>query len=483
MPMPTRPVISGFHPDPSICRVGETYYLACSSFEYAPGVPIFRSQDLVTWTLVGHALSRPSQLRVADAAPSGGIYAPTLRHHDGRFWMITTNVSDGPGHLLVTADDPAGPWSEPVRIEGAGGIDPDIAWDDEGRCLITWCDAGLRQAELDPTTGALLTEPRLVWEGTGGAHVEGPHLYRVGDLWYLLAAEGGTAAGHMETIARGPSPSGPWEPCPTNPVLSARSTPAPVQSTGHADLVERPDGSWAMVFLAVRPRGYFPSWHVLGRETYAVEIEWRDGWPVPTTPIEPDEIAPAREHLGDELGGEWVGAHVFPDEVLRPAGDGTWLLTATAGGRAFVGRRQEHTRMVAHARLDANGGSGGLELRLDPTHAVTLEVSGSTVRAIARVGSLTSVLGEAPLDDDALLEIEVRRSPFGVFSYQRGPDEVVARVESAAGRRELGKLDGRYLSTEVAAGFTGRMVGLVAESGEVVVRSFEYRGHDDPDGL
>ena len=139
--------------------------------------------------------------------------------------------------------------------------------------------------------------------------------------------------------------------------------------------------------------------------------------------------------------------------------------------------------MVAHARLDANGGTGGLELRLDPTHAVTLEVSGSTVRAIARVGSLTSVLGEAPLDEDALLEIEVRRSPFGVFSYQRGPDEVVARVESAAGRRELGRLDGRYLSTEVAAGFTGRMVGLVAESGEVVVRSFEYRGHDDPDGL
>ena len=127
VPLPSRPVIPGFHPDPSVCRVGETYYLACSSFEYAPGVPIFTSDDLLTWTLVGHALHTPAQLKVADANPSGGIYAPTLRHHDGRFWMVTTNVSDGPGHLLVTADDPAGPWSAPVRIEGAGGIDPDLA--------------------------------------------------------------------------------------------------------------------------------------------------------------------------------------------------------------------------------------------------------------------------------------------------------------------------------------------------------------------
>ncbi len=479
--MPTRPVIPGFHPDPSVCRVGETYYLANSTFEYAPGVPIFRSDDLLRWTLVGHALTRPSQLRVAPAAPSGGIYAPTLRHHDGRFWMITTNVSDGPGHILVTATDPAGPWSEPVRIEGVNGIDPDIAWDDDGRCYMTWCDQGLRQAQLDPATGELLTEPVLTWAGTGGEHVEGPHLYRIGEYWYLLAAEGGTAAGHMVTIARGPSPSGPWEPCPTNPVLSARSTDAPVQATGHADLVQRPDGTWAIVYLGVRRRGYFPGWHVLGRETFAANVEWRDGWPVPTTPIEPPDVAPAHERLGDELDGTWVGAHVFPDEVLHRAGDGTWRLTAAEEGRTFVGRRQEHTCVTARARVEAPAGVGGLELRIDPAHAVTLEVEGATVRAVARVGTLRSVLGEAPFDDDTVLEIEVRTSPFGRFSQRRGPDEIVARVVNRSGSHELGRLDGRYLSTEVAAGFTGRIVGLVAERGELVVHEFDYRGHHGPE--
>lgn len=479
MPLPSRPVIPGFHPDPSVCRVGETYYLACSSFEYAPGVPIFTSDDLLTWTLVGHALHTPAQLEVADANPSGGIYAPTLRHHDGRFWMVTTNVSDGPGHLLVTADDPAGPWSEPVRIEGAGGIDPDLAWDEDGTCYLTWCDQGLRQAVLDPATGDLLTEPRLVWEGTGGEHVEGPHLYRVDGRWYLMAAEGGTAAGHMETIARGPSPSGPWEPCPDNPVLTARSTGGPVRSTGHADLVQRPDGSWAMVFLGVRPRGYFPAFHVRGRETYAVEVSWVDGWPVVGDPIEPDEVAPVREHGPAD---SWVGAHVFPEEVLHREGD-QWRLTAGPEGRTFVGRRQEHEALVAHARVAVGPDAvGGLELRLDARHAVTLEVEGSRVRAVARVGTLVSVLGEADVDEDTLLEIAVRESSFGRFDIRRGPDEVVASVEDAQGRRELGRLDGRYLSTEVAGGFTGRMVGLVAERGTLVVRSFEYRGHDEPMG-
>ena len=137
-----RPVLPGFHPDPSICRVGDTYYLATSSFEYAPGVPIFRSTDLRSWELVGHALDRPTQLDVSKAGPSGGIFAPTLRHHDGRFWMITTNWADDGGQLLVHADDPAGPWSEPVRIPSAMGIDPDLAWDDDGTCLMTYAGFG-----------------------------------------------------------------------------------------------------------------------------------------------------------------------------------------------------------------------------------------------------------------------------------------------------------------------------------------------------
>jgi len=484
--LPERPVVSGFHPDPSVCRVGDTFYLACSSFEYAPGVPVLRSDDLVTWTLVGHALATPAHLRLDGAAPSGGVYAPTLRHHDGRFWLVTANVSDPPGHLLVSATDPAGPWSPPVRIAAADGIDPDLAWDDDGTCWLTWTDGGIRQAALDPSTGELLTEPRPMWDGTGGRDVEGPHLYRVGGRWYQLVAEGGTAAGHAVSVARGPSPSGPWEPCPTNPILTARGSASPVQSTGHLDLVERPDGTWAALFLGVRPAGYFPSWHVLGRETFAVEVAWVDGWPVVTGPLQPARVPPVRARLEpDATGGpgpHWVGAGVWPADVLRSV-DGAWHLTAGAAGRTFVGRRVAHTRVTARARVAAAHGVGGLEMRIDPEHALTLEVDGSTVRAIARVGSLGSVLGELVLDGPphapgAVLELAVRESPHHRYSHRRGPDELVATVETAHGRTELGRLDGRYLSTEVAAGFTGRMVGVVAERGELVVHELEYVGHE-----
>src|SRR5690349_19562492 len=273
------PVIPGFHPDPSICRVGADYYLACSSFEYFPGVPIFHSRDLVHWTQLGNALDRPSQLPLpVDTPSSAGIYAPTLRHHDGRFWLITTNVTHG-GNFLVTATDPAGPWSDPIPAPGVHGIDPDLAWDEDGTC---WCTvAGVSQIRLDPATGTTTGAARRIWSGTPGAQApEAPHLYRIGDWWYLLIAEGGTERGHSVSVARARTPRGPYQPAPGNPVLSHRSTDRPIQSTGHSDLVRAPDGSWALVLLGTRPRGRTPAFHVLGRETFLAPVTWADGWPV-----------------------------------------------------------------------------------------------------------------------------------------------------------------------------------------------------------
>lgn len=477
--MPVRPVVAGFHPDPTVVRVGDHFYLACSTFEYAPGVPVFRSTDLVSWELVGHALHRPSQLALKDGFPSSGVYAPTLRHHDGKFWMVTTNVSDGPGHLLVTATDPAGPWSEPVRITAAGGIDPDLAWDDDGTCYLTWSDSGIRQAVLDPASGQLLSEPRRLWSGTGGQHPEGPHLHHVGQWWYLIVAEGGTGHGHAVTVARGPSPSGPFAPSPDNPVLTARGTLGPVHNTGHADLVERPDGSWAMVFLGVRPRGQFPGWHALGRETYAAEVVWKDGWPRVAGPLEPAAAPSVETSLGDRvLPLDWVGAGVFPDEVLSWSDD-RWLLTGRGGERTFVGRRQEHAGVVARAEVEATDGAvGGLEIRIDPSHALCLEVQDGTVRAVARIGPVVSVLGDSPAPAGTVLELRTVPAGGPGNSDGRGPDQVVAVVHGPGGAAELARIDGRYLSTEVAGGFTGRMVGLVCARGSLTVRSFEYAGHD-----
>jgi len=486
------PIVPGFHPDPSICRAGDTYWMVVSSFEYAPGVPLYRSTDLVSWEQVGHVLARPSQLDVSAAPGSGGITAPTLRFHDGRFWMITTNLADGGWQTLVTTEDPLGEWSEPVRMPEVRGIDPDLAWDDDGTLLVTYAGfgaggpAGLVQQAVDPTTGAALTERHHVWQGTGGRFPEGPHLVRVGGWWYLLIAEGGTERGHAVTIARSRSPQGPFEPGPANPLLTHRGIESPVQNTGHADLVQRPDGSWAIVFHGVRIRGASPQFHVLGRETFAAEVTWVDGWPQLGEWLTPD---PAPVVL-DELGGpdlplSWVSPRRFPADVLTRE-DGGWRLTAVDGDPAsddlvFAGRRQEHLYARFRAVVDAAGGIGGLSVRMDGRHRLDLEVDGDRVRAVAQVGPLRSVLGEVPVPDgDAVLEIRAVPDEGHFSSTALGPDQLVAGVVHGDGFTELGRLDGRYVSTEVAGGMTGRLAGVWCSAGSVVVRSSSYAGSDDP---
>ncbi|MEV6850063.1 family 43 glycosylhydrolase [Actinoplanes sp. NPDC051411] len=178
----TSAVIEGFHPDPAVGPDDHgVHWLANSSFEYSPGVPLFRSDDLIHWQQVGNVLTADTQLPAGDAAPSRGIFAPTLRHHDGRFWLITTDVGR-PGQL-VTADDPPAGWTEPVRIAGLPGIDPDLAWDDDGAGHVTYCSGdpdrpGIAQARTDPATGVVLEPPRALWSGTGLQYPEAPHLYR-----------------------------------------------------------------------------------------------------------------------------------------------------------------------------------------------------------------------------------------------------------------------------------------------------------------
>jgi xylan 1,4-beta-xylosidase len=492
-----RPVVPGFHPDPSVVRVGDTYWMVVSSFEYAPGVPLLRSTDLVTWEQAGHVLARPSQLDVSAAPGSGGITAPTIRFHDDRFWMITTNLADGGWQVLVHAEDPLGPWSEPVRLTDVRGIDPDLAWDDDGTLLVTYAGfgaggpAGLVQQAVDPVSGRALTERRPVWQGTGGRFPEGPHLHRIGEHWYLLIAEGGTERGHAVTIARGPSPAGPFEPCPWNPLLTHRGVESPVQNTGHADLVQRPDGSWAIVFHGVRPRGASPQFHVLGRETFAAEVVWENGWPRPGEWLTPSTDRVESEELaGPELPDAWVSPRRFPDELLTRA-DGGWRLAAADGDPAsedlaFAGRRQEHLVASARAVVRASDGVGGLSVRMDARHHLDLEVDGGRVRAIAHVGGLRQVLGETavPAGEDVVLEIRSVPDEGHFSSTALGPDQLLAGVlADDGGFAELGRLDGRYVSTEVAGGMTGRLLGVWCSRGELLVRSFSYLGADDGTAL
>lgn len=279
------PVLRGFNPDPSICRVGGDYYLVTSSFEFYPGVPVYHSRNLVHWELISYCLTRDSQLNLKKSPCSGGIYAPTLRYRDGIFYMVTTNVSHG-GNFIVHTEDIRGEWSDPCWVDQKG-IDPSLLFEDDGRALFcSTLNSNGRQCialcEVNPLTGERLTETVPICYGSGAKHPEAPHLYKIEDYYYLMMAEGGTEYGHMETIFRSRSPYGPYEACPHNPILTHRDfSGSPIQAAGHADLVEDACGNWWMVCLGIRPLPTGVLLHNLGRETFLAPVVWdRNGWPV-----------------------------------------------------------------------------------------------------------------------------------------------------------------------------------------------------------
>jgi beta-xylosidase len=485
------PVIPGFHPDPSVVRVGDDFYLVTSSFEFFPGVPIFTSRDLVHWKQLGHVLTRPSQLPLEKARPSGGIYAPTLRYHDGTYYMITTNV-DGGGNFFVTATDPAGPWSEPVWLRDFGGIDPSLFFDDDGTVYLTGQGSapgrtrGIYQTRLDVKTGKLLDPLRLVWDRTGTRYPEGPHLYKIEGRYYLMIAEGGTEYGHMVKVARSDSPWGPFEACPRNPILTNRQTEndVPVQGTGHADLVEAPDGSWWMVFLAFRPvSGYF---HHLGRETFLAPVTWdAEGWPVVNggqpiglevkaarLPAQAFPPTPTRTGFDAPLGPEWNYLR-NPDASSYSLGARPGWLTlrgsATALGDAasptWVGRRQEHLSGRVAALVDfvpgRDGEEAGISVYMNPDHRYEIAVRRANGRRQVfvrqRIGPyLEAVTASAPLDGNEPVVLQVDSTPEEyAFSYG-----VAVSGRPQVATRPLGKAAARYLSSEVAGGFTGVYLAL-----------------------
>jgi alpha-N-arabinofuranosidase len=282
----SNPVISGFAPDPSICRVGEDFYLVNSTFEYFPGIPIYHSKDLVNWALIGYALHDPGQADLASVASSGGIHASTIRCHEGVFYVITTNMLDGkPINFIVTARDPAGPWSAPFVLDGAPGIDPSLFFDDDGRAWYVGNhmppdpefpgQAEIWLQELDPDAMKLIGERHYLWRGCcGGVWAEGPHIYKKNGYYYLLISEGGTSFDHALSVAISKEITGPYQNNPRNPVLTHRQLgyDHPVTGVGHADLVELEDGRWYAVALGWR---LVDGVHgILGRETFLVPVIW-----------------------------------------------------------------------------------------------------------------------------------------------------------------------------------------------------------------
>ncbi len=290
------PIIPGGHPDPSICKVDDTFYIVNSSFEYFPGLPIHKSKDLINWELIGYGLHREDQcnsvVNLVDVQSDGGIHAPTIRHHNGTFYIITTNVyyhedtnTTDFVNFIITAENPAGPWSEPHHLEGAPGIDPDIFFDDDGKVWYVGThspenpnyegEGEIWLQEIDLDNWKLTGERHYLWRGAcGGVWVEGPHMYKNDNRYYLMVAEGGTSFNHAVMIAVSDKITGPYISNERNPILSTRhlSYDNWVHSTGHADLIEVEDGRWYMVALGIR--GDEKRGSNMGRETHLVPVQW-----------------------------------------------------------------------------------------------------------------------------------------------------------------------------------------------------------------
>ncbi len=293
------PILPGFNPDPSICRVGDDFYIATSTFEWYPGVQIHHSRDLAQWDLVSRPLSRAAQLDMRGNPDSCGIWAPCLSHADGLFWLIYTDVKRLDGNYkdshnyLVTAPSIEGPWSDPVYMNSSG-FDPSLFHDEDGR---KWF-VNMRWNHRSPGTGGNPAHPSFdgillqeyihgegltgpitnIFDGTELGLTEAPHLHKRGDWYYLITAEGGTGYSHAVTHARSQDLAGPYEMHPDMYPLTAKDTPdAPLPRVGHGQFVDLDDDWVAHTFLCSRPLEGKQS--PMGRETGIAFLKWdKDGW-------------------------------------------------------------------------------------------------------------------------------------------------------------------------------------------------------------
>ena len=499
------PIVTGFAADPSICRVGDDYYMVHSTFEYLPGLPVLHSRDLVNWEIAGYAIHRAEQMQFSGMKCSEGLYAPSIRFHNGIFYVVCTNVSMG-GNFYVTASDPRGSWSDPIWVK-QGGIDPSLLFDDDGKVYFTsngWVEknghtiAFIQQSEIDIRTGELLTEPVRICYGTGGRCLEAPHLYHINGFYYLVCAEGGTDLRHMATVFRSKSPWGPFESHPGNPVLTAKDENAPaLTAVGHADLFEDKYGQYWMVFLCYRTVGKY---HHLGRETGMVPVEWRDGWPVAVGGKSPDRVIDCPDRKGvcellptateefddfahmDALGRKWnflreyFADYRFGGEGLILKGNSHTLDEEATP--AWIGRRQQSFRVNCRSLLAVKPRSekeeAGLTVLCSNRAWYGVTVS---VRQGKRAVVLKKRVEDMQMEIVHILPDEMQDGPIELYA---DADELVYRFGFISGGEKhcVGTGMAKLLSTEVNWGFTGVFIGLYAVETEAAFRYFRYEALD-----
>jgi xylan 1,4-beta-xylosidase len=539
----SNPILSGFFPDPSICSVGDDYYLVTSTFAYFPGIPVFHSRDLVNWTLIGHVMDRAEQLNLDRQGVSRGLFAPAIRHHKGVFYVTCTLVDIG-GNFVVTATSPQGPWSMPVWIPGIDGIDPSMFFDDDGRAYILYNSIApnnkplynghrtIRMYAFD--TGILKItgeEHILINGGTDIARkpvwIEAPHIFKRDGYYYLFAAEGGTGDNHSEVVFRSARIAGPYIPYEQNPILTQRHLDpkrvAPITTTGHADFVQTKIGDWWAVFLGCRPYppvdgGYYNT----GRETFLAPVRWNSGWPAITTGNERVRYRYPSPYPGLRSGTLSVtqaGNFTTRDDFTGTLLDRSWSFLRTphekwynfttrkgfltvklrpetcSGNRnpSFLGHRQQHLRGSASTAVTfspkTENEKAGIVVFQNETHYYFLCKS---MMAGEPQIQLHASAGTGRKDPSMMLIASQR------ITREESARPLRLRIEAHDSTYAFlygfgekgwvtltGNVDARFLSTRIAGGFVGCMYALYATSlgkattGKAFYDWFEYTGNDE----
>ena len=497
------PIIEGFAPDPSICRVGDDFYLINSTFEYFPGIPIYHSTDLVNWKLIANALHDPAQVNMDTINSSSGIHAPTIRYHDGLFYIITTNNLNGKMvNFIITAKDPKGPWSEAYILTDAPGIDPSLFFDDDGKVWYTgmWVppdpefdgQAEIWLQELDMEKMDLVGEKHYLWRGAcDGTWAEGPHIYKRNGYYYLLIAEGGTLHNHAVTIAISKNIKGPYQSNERNPILTHRhlSINYPIIAVGHADMIEWEGDQWYMVALGFRPiDGQYKN---LGRETYLIPVQWETepfwwkeeklSWPVcspQSGKVElefPLPIPETRQQRLQQFTDNFDEATLHPEWNFRRTPKQTFYslsdqngvlrlrlqpgFIARQGQYSFAGIRQRHFQMEASTKVQfspADKEEAGMIAIQNDRSAYVLSLAKGRVQVHQFFHGKDSLIASHPYErEEVFFKILADYLDYN-FYYSENENDWNAIAEN---------VDGSDLSPESSGWtYTGVYVGLYASA-------------------
>ena len=503
------PILAGFYPDPSVLKVESDYYLINSTFAYFPGIPVFHSKDLKNWKQIGNVINRPSQMNFMGHRMTRGLFAPAIDFNNGTYYVTCTLIDKG-GNFVVTAKDPAGPWSDPAWLPEVRGIDPSLFFDNDKAYIVYNSDAPdnkplysghrtIRMYEFDPVNLKVVGEEKILVNGgvdisKKPVWIEGPHFLKKDDWYYLYAAEGGTSVNHSEVVLRSKSVWGPFVPWEENPILTQRDLPEdrkhPVTSAGHAQFVEGPDGKLYTVFLAVRP--YEGNYYNTGRETFIAPMKWKDGWP--TAELGGDEIKyyyeanykevpqknalPQSGNFGYTLTFE-NGLHpsllflrtVDSSSFSFNKADGLTLklkpeTCMELGNPSFVGKRQQHLFCEAETQLSfaatSENEKAGLVIFQDEKHFYYVCKSVDQGKPVIQLfkssdSGAMELLTQSPISASVKglqLRIKAEGDKYSFDFAEKKNDWKLLKDG----------VDGKFLSTEVAGGFIGCVFGMYATS-------------------